>query len=357
MLPNKKGVGKAVNLPPQTGNMPAYESGDILIGNIRPYLKKIWHANRKGGCSADVLNIRVKEHHDSRFVYYSLFRDDFFKHMMRGSKGTKMPRGDKTQIMRFTLPRFDKPVQQEIAAILSSLDAKIDLNNRINVKLEAMAKTLYDYWFVQFDFPDENGKPYKSSGGKMEYNPTLKRDIPVGWEVKDLSKIAFIKKGVLITEDTAVTSGEIKVISAGIDYSYYHNESNYPSNTITISASGANAGFINFWREPIFACDCTVVRGKTDQETLIILYSLKMRQEYLYQQARGSAQPHVYPKDIEALKMEVPPSSLLNLFGEIVLKGNEKIAQNIKENKQLTQLRDWLLPMLMNGQVKIKDCK
>ena len=188
----------------------------------------------------------------------------------------------------------------------------------------------------------------------MEYNPALKRHIPAGWDVKDLSKIAFIKKGILITEDTAVTNGEIKVISAGVDYSYYHNESNYPSNTITVSASGANAGFINFWREPIFACDCTVVRGKTDQETLIILHFLKMRQEYLYQQARGSAQPHVYPKDIEALKMEVPPSALVNLFGETVLKGNEKVAQNIKENKQLTQLRDWLLPMLMNGQVNVE---
>lgn len=249
------------------------------------------------------------------------------------------------------LPNFDEQVK--IGDLLHLLSQRIDLNNRINAELEAMAKTLYDYWFVQFDFPDENGKPYKSSGGEMVYNQVLKREIPNGWEVKPLKKFAFIKKGILITEKTADPDGNFKVVSAGIDYSYFHNKSNYPENTITVSASGANAGFINFWREPIFACDCTVVRGKNDAETLVILHFLRMRQDYLYQQARGSAQPHVYPKDIEALHMEVPPKGLIEMLGHVLLGGNKKIAINLKENQQLIQLRDWLLPMLMNGQVTV----
>ena len=178
LLQNKLGITKATSLPPQDGNMPAYFKNDILVGNIRPYLKKIWIADRDGGNSADVLTIQVNEKHNPKFIYYALYRNDFFEHMMKGSKGTKMPRGDKNQIMDFSIPDISLENEEKIANVLSSLDSKIELNNKINKELEAMAKTLYDYWFVQFDFPDENGKPYKSSGGKMVYNQELKREIP-----------------------------------------------------------------------------------------------------------------------------------------------------------------------------------
>jgi type I restriction enzyme S subunit len=228
-----------------------------------------------------------------------------------------------------------------------------------------MAKTLYDYWFVQFDFPfdfaqgkpNEQGKPYKSSGGTMVFNAELKRDVPEGWEVKELGDYALIKKGTLITKETANTDGKIKVISAGIDYSYFHSKSNYAQNIITVSASGANAGFVNFWREAIFACDCTTVRGKSEAETLIILDFLKIRQEYLFSQARGSAQPHVYPKDVEGLKITVPTKDLIISFGEKTVNGNKRITNNIKQNQQLIALRDWLLPMLMNGQVTVGEAE
>lgn len=245
--------------------------------------------------------------------------------------------------------------QQSIAAILSALDKKIALNKQINARLEQMAKTLYDYWFVQFDFPDASGKPYKSSGGEMVFDETLKREIPKGWEVKSLGDWAEIRKGTLITEKTANTNGDIKVISAGVDFSYYHDVANRPKNTITISASGANAGFVNFWREPIFACDCTTITNSVIGRTLYILNFLKIVQDFIYQQARGSAQPHVYPKDIEGLKIIVPPDSLLKKFSEFVDNWNLKIANNEKQNHQLTQLRDFLLPMLMNGQVSVAE--
>lgn len=251
------------------------------------------------------------------------------------------------------LPDYDEQVK--IGDFLYLLNQKIELNNRINAELEAMAKTLYNYWFVQFDFPDKNGRPYKSSGGKMVYNENLKGQIPDGWEDKKLCQFARVKKGTLITEKTADIDGDIKVVSAGVDYSYFHSKANYPSNTITVSASGANAGFVNFWREPIFACDCTAVRGKSDAETLIALEFLRRHQKYLYQQARGSAQPHVYPKDIEALKICVPPKKLIELFEKHIISGNQKLECNLNENKCLTKLRDWLLPMLMNGQVKIEE--
>lgn len=249
----------------------------------------------------------------------------------------------------------DKETQDSIFSLLFSLDKKIALNKQINARLEQMAKTLYNYWFVQFDFPDANGKPYKSSGGDMVFDETLKQEIPKGWEVKSLGDWAEIRKGTLITEKTANTNGDIKVISAGVDFSYYHDVANRPKNTITISASGANAGFVNFWREPIFACDCTTITNSVIGRTLYILNFLKIVQDFIYQQARGSAQPHVYPKDIEGLKIIVPPDLLLKRFGEFVENWNLKIANNEKQNHQLTQLRDFLLPMLMNGQVSVAE--
>jgi type I restriction enzyme S subunit len=206
---------------------------------------------------------------------------------------------------------------------------------------------------VQFDFPDKNGKPYKTSGGKMVWNDELKREIPDGWEVKELGKYAQIKKGTLITAKTSISDGKIKVVSAGLDFSYHHDVANYPENTITISASGASAGYINFWREPIFACDCTTVRGYSDADTIHILGFLRIRQVFIYQQARGSAQPHVYPKDIEILNIAVPAQNIIEKFGELVLAGNSRISNNLEQNERLGELRDWLLPMLMNGQVKV----
>lgn len=203
------------------------------------------------------------------------------------------------------LPDYSE--QKKIGDFLYLINQKIALNKQINARLEEMEKTLYDYWFVQFDFPDANGKPYKSLGGEMAFDETLKREIPKGWEVKSLGDWAEIRKGTLITEKTANTNGDIKVISAGVDFSYYHDVANRPKNTITISASGANAGFVNFWREPIFACDCTTITNSVIGRTLYILNFLKIVQDFIYQQARGSAQPHVYPKDIEGLKIIVPP--------------------------------------------------
>ncbi|MBT3934268.1 MAG: restriction endonuclease subunit S, partial [Bacteroidetes bacterium] len=130
LLPNKKGLTIALNKPPRGGTLLKFKMGNILVGNIRPYLKKIWFANRDGAAAADVLVFDVKTEHCSKYVYYAMFRDDFFNHMMRGKKGTKMPRGDKNQIMDFLIPNVKYTTQQQFAAVLSALDIKIEHNNR-----------------------------------------------------------------------------------------------------------------------------------------------------------------------------------------------------------------------------------
>lgn len=248
------------------------------------------------------------------------------------------------------LPKYEEQVK--IGDLLYLINQKIELNNKINQELEAMLKTLYNYWFVQFDFPDDNGNPYKSFGGNMVYSDELKREIPEGWDVKTLDDYTKIVKGSLITR-AETKYGNIKVVSAGINYSYLHSESNRKENTITVSASGASAGYINFWREPIFACDCTTIRGNSDIETIMVLYYLYLHQKHIYSQAKGSAQPHVYPNDIKELYYSIPKDSLIKKYKKIAIPTNKKIAKNEKENQTLIQVRDWLLPMLMNGQVKV----
>ena len=319
------------------------------VGNL--YLEE------KSDIDYAIKNIGVfscRDEFKAKWLFYYLQSPMARNHIKRFLNGAVQKFLSLKQLRDFPILPFEKD-KISIVEILSALDKKIALNKQINARLEEMAKTLYDYWFVQFDFPDANGKPYKSSGGEMVFDETLKREIPKGWEVKSLGDWVEIRKGTLITEKTANTNGDIKVISAGVDFSYYHDVANRPKNTITISASGANAGFVNFWREPIFACDCTTITNSVIGRTLYILNFLKIVQDFIYQQARGSAQPHVYPKDIEGLKIIVPPDLLLKRFSEFVENWNLKIANNEKQNHHLTQLRDFLLPMLMNGQVSVAD--
>ncbi|NCU29751.1 restriction endonuclease subunit S [Candidatus Saccharibacteria bacterium] len=158
ILQNKEGKKDSLYVP-TSGKTATYNAGDILVANIRPYLKKIWFATNQGGSSADVTTIRVKQEFDSKFVYYNLFQDEFFDFAMKGAKGSKMPRLDKNQILDFPIYAPNIATQKSIAQMLSLLDDKIALNYRINAKLEALARDLHNYWFVQFNFPDANNRP------------------------------------------------------------------------------------------------------------------------------------------------------------------------------------------------------
>jgi type I restriction enzyme S subunit len=212
ILQNKQGITNPTSFPAKSSRVSKYNTSDILLGNIRPYLKKIWLSNKTGGCSSDVLVIRPNEGINPTFLYYALIRDDFFSHIMKGSKGTKMPRGDKNQIMEFLIPEFDRPLQDNIASVLSSLDSKIEFNNRINIELESFAKTIYDYWFMQFNFPDSNSNPYQASGGKMFFNEQLKRQIPEGWKVGSLWDIATYFNGLPMQKFRPTTEEFLPVI-------------------------------------------------------------------------------------------------------------------------------------------------
>ena len=354
ILQNKAGRTIATNLPPQKCNLTYYKKGDVLIANIRPYLRKIWLADSDGGCSADVLAFRAKTNHTSEFLYSVLMQDSFYDYVMKASKGSKMPRGDINHIMNFPIIS-DELDEVEIGKLIISIDKKISINREINRNLEELAKQIYDYWFVQFDFPNEDGKPYKSSGGKMVWNELLKREIPSGWEAGILNEIIEIKRGKTITEKQT-TSGTIKVVAAGLTYSYFHGESNRTANCITVSGSGENAGFVNFWREPIFASDCSTIQFESEIDTIFCYYTLKKHEKRFYQISHKSGQPHILPSDIGEIPMVFPSKSIKDKTASFFINANKQIAENTRELELLFVLRDTLLPLLMNGQVTLNSC-
>lgn len=370
LLPNKAGVKVAVNLPPTNSNSPAYKSDDILISNIRPYLKKIWFSNKDGGCSADVLVLRANSDINPKFLYYALFRDDFFAHAMKGAKGTKMPRGDKKQILEFSIPKFNHQNQEEIASILTIIDSKIDCNNRINIKLESIAKLLYDYWFVQFDFPDKDGKPYKTSGGAMVYNDVLKREIPQQWSNSNILAIADVLGGGTPTKKKSeFWGGSIPFFTpTDADGSIYKFSTTdyitdaglkgsstklFDKDTIFITARGSVGKLVLAGVEMAMNQSCYALRSKDNIGHVFLFFLTKELIHHLQVKSSGSVFDSIVSNDIELTELTIPPVDLIKQFSAITEPMFEKISNNTKENKRLSELRDWILPMLMNGQITV----
>jgi type I restriction enzyme S subunit len=250
--------------------------------------------------------------------------------------------------LKFKIPVKD--YQDKIVAVLSALDNKIDLNNRINAELEAMAKTLYDYWFVQFDFPDANGKPYKSSGGKMEYNPTLKRHIPAGWECKAIPDLLTIRTG---KEDANFASekGIYPFFTCGEEM-LYCDVAVFSGKAILLAGNGNFAvrvydGEFNAYQRTY------VLIPENEHYYSVVYYAVRDKIKTLTKGSRGSIIKFITKGDIEDINLALPEEGQLHNCFEMLNNVAEKISINNKENQQLIQLRDWLLPMLMNGQVKI----
>ena len=303
--------------------------------------------------SQDVAKIICNEELlDKKFAFYLISSSLVKQQLSAAAQQTKIRHTSPDKIKDCIVWIPELAEQKRIGQLLFSLDQKIALNRAINDNLEAMAKQLYDYWFVQFDFPNEEGKPYKSSGGKMVWNEKLKREIPEGWEVKTVGAFADVKRGSTITKAQTV-EGYIKVVAAATDYSFLHNEANRSAYVITISASGANAGFINFWREPIYASDCSTIQCGDIIETLYCYYWILHFQELLFTQQIGAAQPHVYPEHINKIPIVIPPRQLLDKVGELLVGANMQEGELAREIESLIKQRDELLPLLMNGQVSV----
>ncbi len=277
----------------------------------------------------------------------------------------------------------DLNTQKQIAKVLSDIDSKIELNNKINAELEAMAKLIYDYWFVQFDFPisetqaqemnrpDLIGKPYKSSGGKMSYNPQLKREIPEGWEVESLVSLCNkIGDGIHGTpkyvddsnyyfiNGNNLKNGFIEIFPETKKVEKNEYEKHFidlNESTILLSINGTLGNLALYTGENIMLGKSSAfINCKEDYRSYCYHYLKQPHMKKLFWNlATGSTIKNLSLESIKKLKLEIPKRSLIEKFNEMILPLDQKREFNFKENKNLIDLRNWLLPMLMNGQVKV----
>ena len=269
-----------------------------------------------------------------------------------------------SSLKKLKIPLHNFEEQRKIANILSAIDDKIQINNQINQELEAMAKTLYDYWFVQFDFPDQNGKPYKSSGGKLVYNQDLKREIPEGWGVEKLGDIANITMGQSPKGTSYNEVGEGMLFFQGstdfgwrfpVVRQYTTEPSRIAEEDDILLSVRAPVGTLN-----IADTRCCIGRGlaainsKVGVNSYIFNVMQDFKKLFDMRNSVGTTFGSITKDDLYSLQLVYPPNELLMKFDQSVKSFDREIKNRSRQNQGLTQLRDWILPMLMNGQVKVE---
>ena len=370
LLQNKRGRECAQNLPPMPCALIHFQPKDILIANIRPYLKKIWFADIEGGCSSDVLVFRAKKGHSSNFLYAVLMQDAFYDYVMKGVKGSKMPRGDKEQIMRYKMPTFSSDEEQNIGKMVVDIEKKLLLSRSINDNLEKMAKQLYDYWFVQFDFPDEIGRPYKSSGGEMVWNEKLKREVPACFDVMNLGNLCSFRNGINYTKDEVGSGYQIvnvrnisssNILLDGEDFDTITvpmaKAENYILNSrdIIIARSGC-PGSARLLLSPTNTLFCGFIICCSANDSGMrnyLTYCLKQLEGTKATTSGGSILQNVSQDTLKGLHIVVPTELIVKRFNEIIDLIFARMLNCLIENKTLTKQRDELLPLLMNGQASL----
>ena len=362
---------------------PKFRNGDTLVAKITPCLENgktalvdILNDKEVAFGSSEFIVLRENKNSDKNFIYY-LSRSPLFRNKaiscMEGTSGRKRVNEGALKTQEILVP--DLPTQQKIASALSALDDKIELNNRINAELEAMAKTLYDYWFVQFDFPivTSSGveKPYKSSGGKMVYNEILKREIPEGWEVKKLEEIEekIVTGKTPSTKVSEYFNGNIPFIT--IDDIRKQSFVFSAERNLTILGAESQANKYVYSGDICVSCIGTIgiigivaTTSQTNQQIntisqikdynrYFLLNSLKNYFEYNVGAKKGAVLDNMNKQEFSNIPILDANKHLKELYFDKVNPLYEKIKLNLKQNQELSALRDWLLPMLMNGQVKV----
>jgi type I restriction enzyme S subunit len=316
----------------------------------------------------------LSQRFDSRFMSYQLRLPAIGKWLLGNSAASIMPSLNEGMLMRLPVRFPSLSEQRKIASVLAALDAKIDLNHRINAELEALAKTIYDYWFVQFDFPDAHGRPYKSSGGKMVWNDTLKREIPEGWAVGSLDDLGQIVGGStpstsnpdhfgknmipwITPKDLSNNKGNKFIARGEMDVSEQGRRSAsltlYPAGTVLMS-SRAPVGYLAIALNPV-----TTNQGfksfvpSKGYGTSFVYYTVERSLPTIIQYASGSTFVEISASVLKSVYAVLPGKSTSDAFCDQIEPLIQRQQQAELENVELTRLRDWLLPLLMNGQVRV----
>lgn len=341
----------------------------IIYSTVRPNLKHfgiLTCPKENMVVSTGFTTIDVKKEFrneiSAEYLYYLLTNQSITDYLATKAESavSSYPSINPSDIGELTFSFPEIKIQEAVVNSISPIDQKIALNTRMNAELEAMAKQLYDYWFVQFDFPDENGNPYKSSGGKMVYNPTLKREIPAGWEVKLL-------RDLLILEDSRriPLSNKERGNKKGI-YPYYGATGimDYVDNYIfdgdflllaedgSTSDENGNPVVQYIWGKNWVNNHAHIIH--VGNENLLQYYYFLLKTIPVVLIETGSIQKKISQDNLLAYSTVCPPERKIEEYCNIASSLREKQKNIIDEIKYLIHLRDSLLPMLMNGQVTVE---
>lgn len=341
MLTNRGGIRQATSLP-LTKQTQEYKKGDVLVSNIRPYFKKIWIADRNGGCSNDVLVFKSKEQVDADFLYYVLSDDNFFAYSMLTAKGTKMPRGDKKKIMQYEVPQFNENQQKKIAYILGLFDKKIKLNNKINNNLLQQLHILYLSFFCDSAMDTPLGDVVATTSGGT---PSRKHD-----EYYSDSSICWVKSKELLgnyiheTEehinDLAIKKSSAKLL---------------PEHSVLIAMYGATVGAYGVISKPM-TCNqavCALLYNENYPYTYLFQIAYESQQKII-NLAVGSAQQNISQVLIKQLNLH-SNLDIIQRFHGLALPMHQEIESLQAETIRLSNLRDNLLPKLMSGEIDVSN--
>lgn len=322
MIPNKGGIERASSLP-STQYTQAFDLGDVLVSNIRPYFKKIWMAEYSGGCSNDVLVFRASKGCDPTFLYYVLANNSFFDYATATSKGTKMPRGDKTAIMQYEVPAFDIATQQRIGRLLKGIDTRIVTNKKINDNLQQQAQAIYASMFV------DNAEPT--------------------WKQGHLSDFVIVRYG---KDHKKLADGIYPVYGSGgimrhVERPLYDKES------VLIPRKGTlnNVMYVN---QPFWSVDTMFYTEMRQPNVAKFVYHFVKAKDLASMNA-GSAVPSMTTDILNAMEIVIPPASVLEEFESLVAPMYRAMQENDAQSKKLADLRNALLPKLMSGEIDVSD--
>lgn len=315
------------------------------------------------------------------FLYYALIsplNQNVIKKFRVGSSQPKLPLYNVGELL---VPKFTLAIQSKISNLLSNIDSKIELNNKINNELESMAKTIYDYWFLQFEFPNEEGKPYKSSGGKMIWNEELKREIPEGWEVNKLEEYISVIRGVNYKRDDVLSNKEINYIPLiksnniqngqilfddiiFVPQKLVNKNQILNKNSVLMTMSSGSkehmgkTTIIYDSLDYTFGAFCSKIEIIEDMRCFLsIFFRSALFKTLIDNITSGTNINNISNEHLYNIKMTIPNKKVLQKFEDILNPILDKQGIIQKENQELTSLRDFLLPLLMNGQVGFKEDK
>lgn len=317
--------------------------------------------------------LRPKRNVNARFIYYTMLNPQFYKLVDKLAIGCSQRTVTLDTLRNIEVNLPDKDIQDKMVGILSLIDEKIDINNNVNDNLEQQLMLLYDYWFTQFDFPNNDGNPYQTSGGKMVWNDTLKRNIPENWKVQSVISnclSSIIKPGVeIFNTKTYLATADVKgtSISTGtiVDYDGRESRANMqPSINSVWFAKMKNSIkhlYLNKEMQPIISSSilstgfCGLQCNEISFEYIASYVSNAYFEIHKDMLAHGATQEAVNNDDLAGVHIIIPEDTVLRAYHETTQAIYAQISKNVCENQELVKLRDWLLPMLMNGQATISD--